>query len=454
LHRTVRNVAESLGKDVELLVEGENTELDKTVLEAMADPLLHLLRNAVDHGVETPEVRRGRGKPERGTIRLRAFHEGSQVIVQVGDDGAGIDAEAVRATAVERGFVSAADAARMPAEELQALVFLPGFSTAREVSEVSGRGVGLDIVKAHVQRLKGTLTLEALPGQGTTLTMRLPMTLAVTRALLVKAHHETFALPLDSIRQILRLEDDATEQVGNETVLRVGSEVYPLVALGKVLGLRQPADERVERRPVVVVHTGTRPVALVVDHLLGGREIVIKNLGTHLRRVVGITGATLMGDGSVVLILNPAEMLSQPARPRRPLTTMFSGTGDFQEALSVMVVDDSPSVRRVVSNLMRNAGWKAILAKDGVDALEQLQQTAEPPDLLLLDVEMPRMDGYDLLTALKAQDPLRDLPVVMITSRAGDKHRRKAFELGASAYLVKPYQDEALLDLIRQLTRH
>jgi chemosensory pili system protein ChpA (sensor histidine kinase/response regulator) len=454
LHRAVRNVAESQGKDVELLVEGENTELDKTVLEALADPLLHLLRNAVDHGIEAPEVRRARGKAGRGTIRLRAYHEGNQMVVQVGDDGAGIDAEAVRATAVERGFVSAADAARMPAEELQSLVFLPGFSTAREVSEVSGRGVGLDIVKTHVQRLKGTLTLDARPGEGTTFTVRLPMTLAITRALLVKAHHETFALPLDSIRQILRLEDEATERVGNETVLRVGSEVFPLVALGKALGLRQPADERVGRRPVVIVHTGTRPVALVVDHLLGGREIVIKTLGTHLRRVVGITGATLMGDGSVVLILNPAELLSQPARPRRPLTTMFSGTVDYQDALSVMVVDDSPSVRRVVSNLLKNAGWKAVLAKDGLDALEQLQQAAEPPDLLLLDVEMPRMDGYDLLTALKAQDPLRDLPVVMITSRAGDKHRRKAFELGASAYLVKPYQDEALLDLIRQLTRH
>jgi chemosensory pili system protein ChpA (sensor histidine kinase/response regulator) len=452
LHRTVRNVAESQGKDVELVVEGDNTELDKTVLEAMADPLLHLLRNAVDHGIETAEVRRARGKPERGTIRLRAYHEGSQVIVQVSDDGAGIDAETVRAAAVERGFVSAADAARMPAEELLALVFLPGFSTAREVSEVSGRGVGLDIVKAHVQQLKGTLSLDTRPGEGTTFIVRLPMTLAITRALLVKAHHETFAVPLDSIRQILRLEADNTEQAGDETVLRVGAQVYPLVSLGKVLGLRQPADEAVKRRPVVVVHTGSRPVALMVDQLLGGREIVIKNLGSHLRRVPGVTGATLMGDGSVVLILNPAELLSQPARPRPPVRTMVPGIYDVHQVLNVMVVDDSPSVRRVVSNLLRKVGWKAMLAKDGLDALEQLQQTATPPDLLLLDVEMPRMDGYDLLTALKAQEELRDLPVVMITSRAGDKHRRKAFELGASAYLVKPYQDEALLDLIRQLT--
>jgi chemosensory pili system protein ChpA (sensor histidine kinase/response regulator) len=194
-------------------------------------------------------------------------------------------------------------------------------------------------------------------------------------------------------------------------------------------------------------------VALVVDHLLGGREIVVKNLGTHLRRVHGITGATLLGDGSVVLILNPAELLSQPAAGAKPVRPAIPTTPAPRVLLTVMVVDDSPSVRRIVSNLLRNAGWHTLLAKDGLDALEQLQQTAKLPDLLLLDVEMPRMDGYDLLTALKAQDTLRDLPVVMITSRAGDKHRRKAFELGASAYLVKPFQDEALLDLIRQLTR-
>jgi chemosensory pili system protein ChpA (sensor histidine kinase/response regulator) len=451
LKRAVRNVAALQGKDVELLLEGEKTELDKTVLEAMADPLLHLLRNAVDHGIETPEVRQARGKPERGAIRLRAFYEGNQVTVQVSDDGAGIDPEVVRHTAVERGFLAAPDAGQLPAEELLSLLFLPGFTTARAVSEVSGRGVGLDIVNAGVKRLKGTLAVDSRPGEGTTFTVRLPMTLAITRALLVKAHQETFALPLDAIRQILRPEPGATEQVGGETVLHVGSQAFPLLSLGKVLGLRQPTDERVKRRPVVIVHTGTRQVALEVDYLLGGREIVIKNLGTHLRRVHGVTGATLMGDGRVVLILNPAELLTQPAPPKTPRKAPDTQT--LRYVLKIMVVDDSPSVRRVVSNLVTNAGWQALLARDGLDALEQLQQTAEPPDLLLLDVEMPRMDGYDLLTAVKAQEALRDLPVVMITSRAGDKHRRKAFDLGASAYLVKPYQDEALLGLIRQLTR-
>ena len=454
LHRAVRVLAREQGKLVDLVLEGEDIELDKTVLEEMADPLLHLLRNAVDHGIEPPALRQVMGKSERGLIRLRASHEGNQVIIQVSDDGAGLEPEILRSVAVSKGYVPEADAAQLSDKELRSLVFLPGFTTADEVSEVSGRGVGLDIVKTNVHRLKGTVTLDSDPGQGSTFTIRLPMTLAITRALLVQAHRETFAIPLDSVLQILRLGPDEIERVGQEPVVRVGGQVYPVFYLGKVLNLTQPADETVERFPVLILNTGVKQVALAVDQLVAGREIVIKPLGNHLRRVHGLTGATLMGDGSVVLILNPAELAVEPERPAiRSLTPVHPRATAAPEATTVMIVDDSVSVRRVVSNLIKNGGWQPVAAKDGLDAIEIIQRSAQPPDLILVDIEMPRMDGYELISKLKGQEAYRDVPLVVLTSRAGEKHRRKAFDLGASEYVVKPYQDEALLGIIRRLVR-
>ena len=454
LHRAVRVLAREQGKLVDLVLEGEDIELDKTVLEEMADPLLRLLRNAVDHGIEPPALRQVMGKSERGLIRLHASHEGNQVVIQVSDDGAGLESEILRSVAVSKGYVPEADAAQLSDKELRSLVFLPGFSTADEVSEVSGRGVGLDVVKTNVHRLKGTVTLDSDPGQGATFTIRLPMTLAITRALLVQAHRETFAVPLDSVLQILRLGPDEIEHVGQEPVVRIGGQVYPVFYLGKVLNLTQPADETVERFPVLILNTGVKRVALAVDQLVAGREIVIKPLGNHLRRVHGLTGATLMGDGSVVLILNPAELAVEPERPAiRSLTPIHPRATAAPEATTVMIVDDSVSVRRVVSNLIKNGGWQPVAAKDGLEAIEIIQRSAQPPDLILVDIEMPRMDGYELMSKLKGQEAYRDVPLVVLTSRAGKKHRRKALDLGASEYVVKPYQDEALLGIIRHLVQ-
>jgi chemosensory pili system protein ChpA (sensor histidine kinase/response regulator) len=449
LHRTVRNVAAQQGKDVDLLLEGEATELDKIVLEEMTDPLMHLLRNAVDHGIEPPDLRRVQGKPERGVVLLKAYHEGSQVVLQVGDDGGGLDPEVLRAAAVKGGFVPAAEAAALADRDLYSLIFLPGFSTARRVSEVSGRGVGMDVVKSQVHKLKGSLAVDSQPGRGTTFTIRLPLTLAVTRALLVKAHNQVYALPLADVRQILRLDCDEFEHLGQQQVVRVGGQVYPVLSLARALGLEAAADEAERRPPALLLDAGGRQVALVVDQLLGGREIVVKTLGTHLRRLRGVTGATLLGDGRVVLILNPADLLGSPAavpaRPARPAARPRSA------ALNVLVVDDSPSVRRIVTNLLKSAGWQTTAAKDGLDALELLHQADAPPDAIVLDIEMPRMDGYELLSTLKGQPAYRNIPVVMVTSRAGDKHRRKAVDLGAAGYLVKPYQDETLLRTVRDL---
>ena len=454
LQRTVRTVSAKQGKLVELILEGESTELDKTVLEEMTDPLLHILRNAVDHGIEPPALRQVRGKSSKGTVKLRAYYEGTQIVIEITDDGAGIDTEVLRTAAINNGFITAAEAADLSDDEVRALIFSPGFSTSPNISEVSGRGVGLDVVKATVSRLKGSIGVKSVSGQKTTLTIRLPMTLAITRALLVKTHGETFAIPIAAVTQIIRLGKDEVELVGDEPVVRVGGHVFPLVFLGKVLGLKNPSDDSVGRPPVLIMNVEGRQVALVVDHLLGGREVVVKNLGSHLRRVHGVAGATLMGDGSVVLILNPADLIREPERVSAHVRLAGSTPPRaVRETLGVMVVDDSPSVRRILSNLIRTAGWKPELAKDGLEALEFLHHSTSPPDLMLLDIEMPRMDGYELLGKLRAHERYKNLPVVILTSRAGDKHRQKAFDLGATEYVVKPYQDETLLGIIRRLTQ-
>jgi len=454
LHRAVRVVARKQDKLVDLVLEGERIELDKTVLEEMADPLLHLLRNAVDHGIEPPSLREVLGKPKQGQIRLNAYHEGNQVVIQISDDGAGLEPEILRAKAVSGGYISEANAPDLSDEALHTLVFLPGFSTADQISDVSGRGVGLDVVKTNVNRLKGTITLDPIPGQGMTFTIRLPRTLAVTRALLVKANNETFAIPLNAITQLLRLEREVFERVGQEPVIRVGGRVYPLLRLGEVLNLKQPVDNTARQPPVLILDTGGQQIGLIVDHIVQGREIVIKTLGNHLRRIHGIMGATLMGDGSVVLILNPTELVTDPTQAEvQSHIPLQVSMPTMRQAWNIMIVDDSVSVRRVVSNMIKNAGWQPTMARDGMEALEIIQRSAQPPDLILLDIEMPRMDGYELTATLRGQEAYQDIPIIMLTSRAGEKHRRKAFNLGASEYVVKPYQDETLLNLIHRLVQ-
>lgn len=452
LQRTVRTAAQQTGKRAELVVEGEHTGLDKTVLDAMADPLLHLLRNAVDHGLETPEVRAALGKSPHGTIRLRAGHEGGSVVLEIADDGRGIDPSAVRTTAVARGLLSPDEADRTPEDELFALLFTPGFSTRTEVSELSGRGVGLDVVRMKVEGLKGTVAVQSRPGYGTTFIVRLPMTLAVTRALLVRANGQTFAIPQDAVEHIRRLEESDLEKIGREPLLRIGGQVYPVVRLSQILRLPAGTDEPTARPPVLLVKAGDRQAAVVVDTLLGGREVVVKGLGSHLKRVPGVSGSTLTGDGRVVLILNPVELI-RPTTTRTvsPTTTAAAPTAHAR-GVSVLIVDDSPSVRRVLTRLVERNGWTAITAKDGADALEILRR-GPLPDVVLSDLEMPRMDGYELLGSVRSTAGLSALPVVVITSRATDKHRKKAMDLGASAYLVKPYQDDSLVDVVRQLTR-
>ena len=451
LRRTVRVTSERRQKPVELVIEGEHVELDKTVLEEIAAPLEHLLRNAVDHGIETQSTRQVLGKPPVGQIRLRAFHEGTQVVIQVSDDGGGMEPSLLREAAVRAGMYSEAEASHLPLASLYNLIFQPGFSTVRTVSETSGRGVGMDIVKSAVNRMKGATTIDTEPGRGTTFTVRLPMTLAIMRVLLVETNGETLAVPLSVVTQILRVEPGQIERIGQEMVVRVDGKVIPALRLGEALRLPKPADPSVRRLPVLIVALGERQLALIVERLVEAREVVVKTMGTLLRRVEGVIGATLMGDGSVVMIVNPSDLA--PGGPGQSVSPAGGRAAEAARPLQVLIVDDSVSVRRVLTNLVRGKGWTAVAARDGVDALEFLDRAANPPDVVLLDIEMPRMDGYEVLTALRSQESSKHLPVIMLTSRTGEKHRRKAFDLGATDYLVKPYEEETLLTVIRRVVR-
>ena len=449
LERAVRVTAQECGKEVELALEGETVALDKTLLDEMADALIHLLRNAVDHGIEAPAVRVAAGKTSRGRVVVRAYHEGTDVVIQVEDDGAGLDVERIRRTAVNKGYVGEADAAALGAEELSTFVFEPGFSTARQISEVSGRGVGLDIVKSKVARLGGRIAMTSRANGGATITVRVPMTLAITRVLLVRAGGQTFGLPLGAVLQIVRADAVAISHVGTERVVHVDGRTYPLRDLAEALGLPHAADAR-HAQPVLIANLGGRQLALTVDQIVQTRDAVVKTLGTHLRRVEGVWGATLLGDGTVVLILNPVDLAGSTEQPRvRRQPTKVTPTD--HDVRTVMVVDDSLSMRHVLSNVVKRAGWNPLQARDGLEALEVLHAAPRRPDLILLDIEMPRMDGYEFLSTVRGEAAYASLPIVMLTSRGGEKHRERALSLGATGYVVKPFQEDALLQTMSSL---
>ena len=445
LERTLRATCERTGKRATMILDAGHIELDKGVLEEISGPLDHIVRNAVDHGIEDTGMRLSLGKPEHGLVRILAFNQGTEVVIEVTDDGGGLRPGRLRETALRKGLYTTGELDAMSAGELHNLIFKSGFSTAAGVNEISGRGVGMDVVRAAVNKLRGTIAIESEPGGGTKFIIRLPMSLAIMRVLLVRSSEGCLAIPLASIHRVLRVDSGHIDFDAPSPRVRFGEKVIPVHRLGDVLGLAGPPAKNMKRVPILVFDFGEGPVAFAVDHLMEAREVVVKSLGGLLRRVPGISGATLMGDGSVVLIVEPAglvRMSRQSRQTRMPAEVKPHG-------YDVMVVDDSVSVRRVLSNLITKCGWTPTSAKDGVEALEILQRRGSAPDVILLDIEMPRMDGYDLVGILRSDSALKQVPVIMLTSRSGDKHRRKAFELGATDYLVKPYQEETLLAAIR-----
>ena len=448
LDRTVRSVSAKLSKKVNLVVDGEQTELDKTVLEEIIDPLQHLIRNALDHGVETPEQRAAAGKSETAQLTIEALNQGTQVTIRVTDDGRGIDVEKVRRLAIERGLVS--ENKELSDEQVYDLLFTPGFSTADSLTDVSGRGVGMDVVREAVQRLKGTIRVESRSGEGSTFTIHLPTTLAVTRALLVQSHGQTFAIPMQSVQQILRLDPTAVTKVGKKPIVRIGDQSVQLKELAQHLTLK-PDDQDVFDQvvPLLLLQNGDDQIAVTIDAIEGSQDIVVKTLGDHLRFVPGLIGATVRGDGSVIPILDPADVTGQKRASRKQAGQRRGAKSNVVARRKLaMIVDDSISVRRVTTNLIRSAGWDVVDAKDGVDALDQLANMETLPDVFLTDMEMPRMDGIELVGRLRSQPEFADSPIVMVTSRASEKHRNMAIEAGANDHVVKPFNDEHLIELI------
>ena len=480
--RTARAVALKQHKEFEFVLEGQETEVDRTVIEEIAGPLLHLMRNAVNHAIETPEMRLQRGKPSAGQIKLSAAYEGNQVVITVRDDGTGIDPERVRNAALAHNFIRP-DQDLNDADIIE-LIFRPGFSTADVLSEESGRGVGLDVVRDSVSRLRGTLEVESTPGQGTAFTMKFPTSLAIQSAMMVLVGEQQYAIPTVMVEAIGRMDNFKPGMFAGRPAIMVQNELYPLVLLSQLLGLStSPPDDKA---PVLLVRTDRHRVALLVDSIRGKMDVVMKNLGPHLRHVHGIAGGTVLGNGRVVLILELAELLSPrpgaasvanapvrregapamqagtaraevtppaapaPAARSAPVATPpFKRTPAPPAGKHVLIVDDSPSVRRVVGNMLKQNGWDVQSARDGVEALEMI--TRETPAAVLLDIEMPRMDGYELMATVRAQEQYRTLPLVILTSRAAAKHQQRAMQLGANAYVVKPYQDEELLNLLKSL---
>jgi chemosensory pili system protein ChpA (sensor histidine kinase/response regulator) len=451
LRRLVRQEADALGKRVRLSVEGAHGELDRGVLERMAAPFEHMLRNALVHGLEAPQQRRDSGKDEEGEIRIRVAREATEVVIEVADDGRGIDPQRVRRTAIERGLLSAES--DLGDRDLYGFILEPGFSTASELTQYAGRGVGLDVVASEIKQLGGSLTIDSVVGNGASFRVRLPYTLAVSQAVLVRVAEHMFAIPMVGVQGIVRLSHENYKDRVAEARPKVeyAGDDYEIYELDNVLGLPAAMLDDGAQVPLLMVRSGDLRVALRVDSLLGGREIVVKPVGPQLARIPGVFGATILGDGAVVVILDVAALLRRAAalRDRGDSPAVLVPQSAVRQRPLVLVVDDSITMRKVSSRVLEREGYEVQTAKDGLDALEQVHERV--PDIILLDLEMPRMDGYEFAGYMRNDARFRDVPIVVITSRVGEKHRARAFELGVNRYLGKPYQESDMLAAVAEL---
>jgi len=446
LTRLVRQVAEEAGKRAELAVEGAEGELDRQVLEKMMPPFEHMLRNSIVHGIENAAERQAAGKPAVGRIAIRLHREGAEMVIDVADDGAGLDVDAIRRKAYELDLLK--PDSKIANDEIVQLILTPGFTTATAVTQSAGRGVGMDVVANEVKKLGGSLRISSVTGQGTNFTVRLPFTLAITQALIVRTGEEVYALPLPTVEGVARIPRAELESLLSQTEpsYQYGEQAYKFRHLGMYLGgqaAQLPLDEAYI--PVILVQAGEFSAALLVDEMLASREIVVKAVGPQLASILGISGATILGDGSIVLILDINALVRTGAPVVEIKKAAPSPSDDRPLAL---VVDDSITVRRVTERFLQRSGLRCVTAKDGLDAIAAMQEAK--PDIILLDIEMPRMDGYEFASHVRNDNRVADVPIIMITSRVGDKHRARAIELGVNDYLGKPYQDTQLLEAIRR----
>ncbi len=444
LRRVLRQAASDTGKQVQLKVDGASGEMDRNVLDRMTAPLEHMLRNAMAHGLELPEERRKAKKAEEGTVRIAVQREGSEVVLRISDDGRGLNKDAIRRKAIERELITAD--AELSDQALYALILEPGFSTAETVSRLAGRGVGMDVVYSEIRQLGGSLTIHSTEGKGSEFVIRLPFTLAVTQAVFVAIGDTSFAVPIASVQGVGRISRGELEkQLASEhPVFNYAGEDYAIHDLGHLIGHSPAKAQDSLQMPLLLARSGDLRAAISIDQVLGSKEIVVKPVGPQVNSVPGIFGATIMGDGRVVVILDVAPLVRRHRALVRETTPVVAAPAVVAHRVPVvMVVDDSITMRKVTGRVLERNNMEVLTAKDGVDAIEKMAERV--PDLVLLDIEMPRMDGYEVAQNMRSDPHLKDVPIIMITSRTGDKHRQRAMDIGVNRYLGKPYQEFELM---------
>lgn len=446
LQRAVRVTCDEEGKKAQIRIENETLQIDTQILDTLIEPLIHLLKNAVVHGIEDPETRRLLGKPEHGLIEVSVHNEETHILLTVSDDGSGIALSALRNKAIAKGFLSAEQAAALSEEETLDLIFFPGLTTAEKLNLSAGRGVGMSIVKESIVSCRGTISIDSTPQKGSIFSVRMPLTLAITKVLLIRCAAQMYAVPMRQVNRVAEITGDSLS-ADRERITVHGTEMRLLRLSGF---LDQDVSEATELLDMtaIVSDASKQKSALAVDDVIRAEEVVIKPLGRQLSQIKGILGAAILGDGNLVPILDLSELLKKKTKKKQvePIQPVV-------RTVNVMIVDDSPSVRHMTSKVVQAAGWQSRTAKDGIDAIEQLKTMTELPAVILSDIEMPKMNGYELAASLQRSEEFRSIPVIMITSRSADKHREKALEYGVSQYLTKPYEDKELIDSIKLLAK-
>ncbi len=453
--RMIRDLSRELNKKIELVISGEDTELDKSIVEEIGDPLVHIIRNSCDHGIESPEDRLAKGKEELGTIVLKAYNEGNQIVIQIDDDGKGLDPDMLKSKSLEKGIITEKEADMMSDKEAYGLIFRPGFSTAAQVTNVSGRGVGMDVVKTNIEKLNGIIDIDSEIGKGTSMKLKIPLTLAIIQALLVGVQEEHYAIPLASVLETVRISTDEIYTVEGKSVMRLRDDVLSLVHIGDIFEVERILDAS-EHAYVVVLGLGTSKLGLIVDTLVGQEEIVIKSLGEYLKGIDGIAGATIRGDGGVTLIVDVVALMEMAKDVKATaLTQAAQGASSVNEKNSasdyvVMIVDDSKTDRTVMRKALEPMGITLVEAADGQEALNILKAGDHHFDAMLVDIEMPRMDGYSLATEIKKYNRYKNLPLIAVTSRTGKSDRMRGVESGMVEYITKPYSSDYLASVVQR----
>lgn len=452
--RVVRDIGRDLNKQIDLIISGEETELDKSIVEEIGDPLTHIIRNSCDHGIEDPATRKAAGKPEKGTIELKAYNEGNHIVIEIIDDGKGIDAEAIRIKAVERGLISENEADTMSNKEIYSIIFRPGFSMAAKVTNISGRGVGMDVVKTNVEKLHGVIDIDSEIGKGTTLKLKIPLTLAIIQSLLVGTQEEIYAIPLANVNETVRVSVDNIYTIEGKNVLRLRDEVLSLVRLSDLFGVKQVLESG-DQTYVVVISVAETKLGIIVDNLIGQEEIVIKSLGSYLANIDGIAGGTIRGDGRVTLIVDVGVIMDMAKEVKVDIKSSMSAEATQKAKESpadykVLVVDDSKMDRAIISKALAPTGITLIEATNGLEALNIIKSSEHAFDAVLIDIEMPKMDGYTLAGEIRKYSKYRNLPLIAVTSRTSKSDRLRGVEVGMTEYITKPYSAEYLENVVRK----